>query len=221
MPEAKEKVVLINDIGGFVIDGVFENKLSLSIDKTTYPIEIGAEATDHAIIQDIKYNLKGGVSNISTGLSITNIATGVASNFIGSLGSTVLTTATSAALSEDDKSAKALRTLMGKLTEKKIFSIFTGEIQIDNLMITSFERIRDPSNENALIFDIEMTEMKTIDLLTGESTSFEPNPDNVQDDNTKSQAAKLMEKGQKAFSSVSESTAKEFSSLSKSAGGFF
>ena len=161
------------------------------------------------------------MSNVSTGLSVDNIATGVLSNFMGSVGTSILTTTSAKALTKKDKPAKALRTIMDKLNQKKTFSMFTGELQIDNLMITSLKRTKDTSNETTLVFELELEENKTLSLLMSDQTSFEPFPEKLANDNTKTQASGLLEKGQQAFSDLSDSAVKEYNSLRKSIGGFF
>ena len=64
--EERTKITLMNEIDGFSFTGVLENSLEMTVDKTSYPIEIGAQATDNAIVKNIRYSLKGrGVERIN------------------------------------------------------------------------------------------------------------------------------------------------------------
>ena len=206
------QILLISDIDNFIIDGVLENTIEISNIKTRYPLEIGAKAVDHAITENIKYSLKGVVSNISTGLPFSSITRGLDAKI------KAFTTITSLALNDADKPSKALQIFMQKLNEKKTFSMFTGEVLIDNLMITRLSRTKTESHGKSLFFEMEFEENKTLSLISS------PNPfflKNLGLGSELTQAAMFISKGQRVTNIAASAAQRSVRELSSAIGGLF
>ena len=206
------QILLVSDIDSFIIDGVLENHIEMTNIKTKYPLEIGAKATDHAITEDIKYSLKGVVSNISTGLPFSSLTRGLDARI------KAFTTVSSLALGEADKPAKALQIFMQKLNDKQTFSMFTGELVLNNLMITKLTRTKTESQGKSLFFEMEFEENKTLALIT--------NQQNLQSkylskENALTQAAMFISKGQRVSRIISNADQRSLDYLRNSIGGLF
>ena len=144
-----------------VFDAVLEDSIETQVDYTQFPIEIGADASDHGIIRPIKYTLTGAISNNPISPSITDFAGGAVSNLLeSSVASTVAgLSAGFLAGSDETRSGATLQTLIALQYLRIPFDIDAVDIQLSNMVITSIQRTRNPENENGLEFVAEMQEL--------------------------------------------------------------
>lgn len=185
------QIALLNRIDTLVIDGILEDGLSTSVQKTSYTIESGARATDHSIVGDIQRTLTGVVCGIAKASSPSKART-------TSDGSIAVSSSTASA-NQSSSPAEALRAIIDILSSRRVFSVFTAGIQINNMMITNYNHKVTPENETNLIFQLELTEMRTVDLITGQESSIEPKSSMLSDDDpSKVQATRKLSKGQRS-----------------------
>ena len=142
-------------------DAVIEDTIETQVDYTQFPIEIGADASDHGIIRPIKYTLTGSVSNNPISPGLTDFAGGVVSNFFDSaLASTVAgLSAGFLAGSSSTRAGATLELLIGLQYSRIPFDVDAVDYQLKSMVITSIRRTRNTNNENGLEFIAEMQEL--------------------------------------------------------------
>lgn len=163
-------------IAGYEFDAILEDEFALSVEIPSYPIESGASISDHRIINPARYTLRGVISNKPLKVSVFDFAGGLVSNLtdnpIVAAGAGMSAGALAGFLGNDGgegtRVSAAVQTLIDILEGKEPFDVDTGDIQLKNMVVTSFSRKRDPENENAMIFELELQEFVTLDRLTQE-----------------------------------------------------
>lgn len=194
-------------LGGLQFDAVLEDTFEASVEWTDYPIESGARAIDHGIIQPKKWSLIGAVSNNPIKPTAQGIAAGVASNFVGgnliAAAGTAATIASFVAGSEDTRASEALTKLLEIMNNRESFTIDAGDIQLQDMVISKISRTKDPENENGLIFEAELQELATLDTVLRNN---QPGQDQLNPgDESASQAAADTDKGEQSTSVASAS----------------
>lgn len=178
-------------IAGYEFDAVLEDTLEASVTVTGYPIESGAFAADHRVIEPFRWQLVGAVSN--------NPIKPVVTDFVGALSDNPLTglAAGLIAQSGETRGADTLTFLLSLMTGGEPFNVDTGEIQLQNMVITDITRPKDATNENGLIFIAQLQELPTLDtLLSGTGAKqFQL----LDGDPSKSQAAELINRGEQVL----------------------
>ena len=191
-------------IGGIEFEAVLEDTLESSVTFTQFPIEVGANATDHGIIQPNKWTLTGVISNNPLQLSVTDFA-GALSNFAGS-GALAGVAGLSAGFlsgSDDTRASDALSLLIEIKNARQPFDIDAGDIMLTNMVITNITRTKNPANEGALVFVAELQELPTLDTVLSQG---QPSQEELPvDDPAQSQAAALLDKGEQALSDIGDS----------------
>lgn len=184
-------------------DAVLEDTLSTKIDYTQFPIEIGADASDHGIIRPMEYTLRGAVSNNVLTPGLTDFIGGGLSNFFDNgVASTIAgLSAGFLAGSNQTRAGSALTTLIGLQYQRIPFDVDAVDVQLKNMVITSITRQRDPENENALEFVAELQELPLLNTVVAQT---EPNISVLNDgDPVKTMAAGSVNKGETLASSLS------------------
>ena len=185
-------------------DAVLSDNIETTIDFTQFPIEIGADATDHGIIRPIKYTMTGVVSNNPLSPSVTDFAGGVLSNFFDS-GIVSAVSGISAGFlagSDQTRAGSTLEFLIGLQYARRPFDVDTVDYQLNNMVITSLRRERNPENENGLIFIAEMQELPLLaTVITQNQPGISQLPSN---DPAQTMAASDVNKGETQGSSISD-----------------
>lgn len=184
-------------IAGQEFDAVLEDTFELNVTLTGYPIESGARAADHRIIEPYRWRLVGAVSN--------NPLRPVVTDFTGVLGGSALTGLASGLLagSNETRSSTALKFLTDLATQGEPFDIDAGDIALSNMTIVELTRTKDPENENGLIFVAQLQELPTLDTLLSDRTIRQSQL--LDGDPSKSQLAELINKGEKLASDAGQS----------------
>lgn len=178
-------------IAGYEFDAILEDTLELEVETTTYPIESGASAADHRIVQPFRWTLVGAVSNNPIQPVVTDFVGAVSDNPAAGLVAGLLSG------SNDTRASDALAFLIDLATQREAFSIDAGDIQLDNMVIARISRTKEPRNENGLEFIAELQEYPTLDVLLG---GTQPKQSQLPDgDPAKSQAAALINRGEQAI----------------------
>lgn len=184
-------------LAGYEFDAVLEDTLELDIETTTYPIESGARAADHRIIQPFRWTLVGAVSN--------NPIRPVVTDFVGAVTDNPVAGAVAGLLSgsNDTRASDALAFLIELATQPETFDIDAGDIQLSNMTIARLSRTKEPRNENGLEFVVELQEYPSLDVLLDGN---QPKQSQLADgDPAKSQAAELINRGEQAIRDAGES----------------
>lgn len=184
-------------------DAVLENTLEASVTLSDYPIEVGSRSNDHRVKNPIRWSLIGAVSNNPMRIQATDF-TGILTELDANNG----VFAASAGLmagwlsgSDETRSSEALQQLLTLMYEGDPFSIDAGDIQLNNMVIESIRRTRDPSNENGLLFNAELVEWQDISTAISAGRNA-TNPTSGTSD--ASASATLVKKGQQAVQDVGE-----------------
>ena len=158
-------------LGSLQFDAVLSDDLDASVDIVQYPIETGTPIADHIIYQPIRYTMTGAVSNNPLKVSITDF-TGALTNLVDDNPFI----ATGAGLfagwlsgSNETRSSTTLNTLLDFMYSGQVFTVDTGEITLNNMVIQRIGRSKDPENENGLIFVAELQQIVTLNRVANGS----------------------------------------------------
>jgi len=148
-------------------DAVFEDTISAGVDYTQYPVEIGATATDHGIILPAQYTITAGVSNNPLSIGVSDLAFGLASNFVDSAAFNAFGSFLSSFLagSNQTRAGTTLEMLFSIMYNRSPFDIDAGEVTLQNMVITNITRTKDASTEGGLIFTAELQELPLISTV--------------------------------------------------------
>ena len=158
-------------LGSLQFDAVLSDDLDASVDIVQYPIETGTPIADHIIYQPIRYTMTGAVSNNPLKVSITDF-TGALTNLVDdnpfiAAGAGLFAGWLSG--SNETRSSTTLNTLLDFMYSGQVFTVDTGEITLNNLVIQRIGRSKDPENENGLIFVAELQQIVTLDRVANGS----------------------------------------------------
>ena len=158
-------------LGSLQFDAVLSDDLSASVDIVQYPIETGTPIADHIIYQPIKYTMTGAVSNNPLKVSITDF-TGALTNLVDdnpfiAAGAGLFAGWLSG--SNETRSSTTLNTLLDFMYSGQVFTVDTGEITLNNMVINRIGRSKDPETENGLIFVAELQQIVTLDRVANGS----------------------------------------------------
>ena len=151
-------------INGYEFDAVLEDTFEASVDLTGFPIELGARAADHRIINPFQWSIIGAVSNTPLQASLTDF-TGALSNFddSGILSTVAGLSAGFLAGGEETRAAATLDFLIELMVNGEPFDIDAGDRQLTNMVIGRIRRTTDATNENGLIFSADLQEYPTLE----------------------------------------------------------
>lgn len=158
-------------LGSLQFDAVLSYDLDASVDIVQYPIETGTPIADHIIYQPIRYTMTGAVSNNPLKVSITDF-TGALTNLVDdnpfiAAGAGLFAGWLSG--SNETRSSTTLNTLLDFMYSGQVFTVDTGEITLNNMVIQRIGRSKDPENENGLIFVAELQQIVTLDRVANGS----------------------------------------------------
>lgn len=158
-------------LGSLQFDAVLSDDLDASVDIVQYPIETGTPIADHIIYQPIRYTMRGAVSNNPLKVSITDF-TGALTNLVDdnpfiAAGAGLFAGWLSG--SNETRSSTTLNTLLDFMYSGQVFTVDTGEITLNNMVIQRIGRSKDPENENGLIFVAELQQIVTLDRVANGS----------------------------------------------------
>lgn len=158
-------------LGSLQFDAVLSDDLDASVDIVQYPIETGTPIADHIIYQPIRYTMTGAVSNNPLKVSITDF-TGALTNLVDdnpfiAAGAGLFAGWLSG--SNETRSSTTLNTLLDFMYSGQVFTVDTGEITLNNMVIQRIRRSKDPENENGLIFVAELQQIVTLDRVANGS----------------------------------------------------
>lgn len=158
-------------LGSLQFDAVLSDDLDASVDIVQYPIETGTPIADHIIYQPIRYTMTGAVSNNPLKVSITDF-TGVLTNLVDdnpfiAAGAGLFAGWLSG--SNETRSSTTLNTLLDFMYSGQVFTVDTGEITLNNMVIQRIGRSKDPENENGLIFVAELQQIVTLNRVANGS----------------------------------------------------
>lgn len=193
-------------IAGVEFDAILEDTLTLEVEYTKYPIESGAMARDHGIIQPFRWSMVGAVSNNPIKPTLAGIGAGLVSNLTDS-GIIAGVAGVSAGLlsgSDETRASNALEFLIEITKQREPFDVDAGDYYLKNMVISRISRTKDPVNENGLVFIADLVELATLDTLISQGSL--PKQDQLRDgDPAKTQAAAKIQRGEVSTSAFTGS----------------
>lgn len=186
-------------IAGYTFDAILEDELEFSVQVPSYPIESGAEVSDHRIINPCRYRIVGLMTNTPLQQSLLGFAGSMAGGLVSNLTSNPLVAAVAGlsagflASSDGTRASAALANLIAILEGAKPFDVVAGDITLKNMVAVRLTRRKTPENENGLEFVLELQEFIELERLTA---SGQPSHDQMQEGSPEqSSCAKAVEKG--------------------------
>ena len=159
-------------IGEYSFDAVLEDEIDLTSTITTYPVETGAEISDHRIINPAKYRLTIVMTNSPLAQEIPDFSSSISGGLLSNLTKNPVVAAVSGlsagflASSDSTRASSAFDKLIELMESEQPFDIDTGDRFLKDMMVVRITRKRDPSNENAMVASVELQEYISIDRLT-------------------------------------------------------
>lgn len=200
-------------LAGYQFDAVLEDTLDVSVEWTVYPVESGVNVNDHRIIQPVRWTMTGAVSNNPLKVQLTDFLAGGLSNLTNNpyVAAVAGLAAGFLAGSNETRSSTTLEFLINLMRTGEPFSVDTGDIQLQNMVISRIGRTKDITNETGLIFVCELQELITLDRL---QNLTQPTQYQLRDgDPTKSALASTVKKGQQIAKNVNDSVADSVNSV--------
>ena len=202
------------EICGYQFDAVLEDELDMSVEIPSYPIESGAQISDHRIIKPIKYRITGIVSNKPMNPN----SLGYIGSLVGGVGVGALSNLTKNPLvasvaglsigflsgSDGTRASSALERLIQILEGEEPFDVDAGDIQLKNMCVTRIRRMKNPDNENALVFELDLAEFVSLDRITSDG---QPSHEQLKDGSVEqSGISAVVSKGWKNVKETASST---------------
>lgn len=187
-------------------DAVVEDALEFTVDYTQFPIEIGADASDHGIIRPATQVMTVSVSNNPLSNGLIESAVGFVSNFIDSAVGVAIAGFSAGFVGDAEESrAKSVLEFFVTLMYARIpFDVDSVDYLSKNMVITKLRRTRTIENEGGLDLIIEMQELP---LLSTTISNNQPNVEQLnENDPSQSQAAADQNKGEVLGVPVSSQT---------------
>jgi hypothetical protein len=185
------------NVGGNVIsfDAVMSDAFEAEVAYPTFPLEFGANATDHGIVQPKMWTITAAVSNTPLNLGVTEASAFVANLFdSAALNAIAGLSAGLLAGSKQTRAGATLEALLGLMYQRDPFDADAVDIQLTNMVITKVSRVKTPVNENGIEFVAELMELP---LIATAISNNQPTQSQLRDgDPAKTQAAADVSKGE-------------------------
>ena len=179
----------------FEFDAVLEDSIGASVKYTAFPIELGANASDHGIIQPKTYTMKGGMGNNPFGLRDTDFAGGFLSNLTSNsrIVSAAAFSAGYLAGSDNERGNATLDFIFYLMYLRIPFDIDSGQITLTNMVFTDVSSKRDPKTEGGLMFTATFQELPLLRTILSQA---EPSVEQMNDgDQSQTMASSKVGKG--------------------------
>ena len=113
--------------------------------------------------------------------------------------------------SNETRSSTTLNTLLDFMYSGQVFTVDTGEITLNNMVIQRIGRSKDPENENGLIFVAELQQIVTLDRVANGSqpAQYQLNSNDV----SSTSISGLIERGYINVKTAATNVANQFTTL--------
>lgn len=176
-------------------DAVLEDTLEASVVYPMFPLEFGAEATDHGIIQPVKWTMTAAVSNNPLNLGVTEASAFVANLFdSAALNAVVGLSAGILGGSKQTRAGATLEALLALMYLREPFDVDAVDKTLERMVITNISRTKNAENESGIEFVAEMMELPLISTVISNN---EPVQEELREgDPAQTQAAAGINKGE-------------------------
>ena len=187
-------------------DAVIEDALEFTVDYTQFPIEIGADASDHGIIRPATQVMSISISNNPLAFAPVDFAAGFISNFVDSAAGAAIAGLSAGFINgaEESRAKSVLEFFVSLMYSRIPFDVDSVDYRSSNMVITKLRRTRNIENESGLDLIVEMQELP---LLSTTISNNQPSVEQLnEDDPSQSQAAAEQNKGEVLGVPVSAAT---------------
>lgn len=179
-------------IGGIELDAVLSETHNNQVRLTKNPVELGADITDHAVIEPKKINIVAQVSDTPLGTAAFGQIVDLVTGLFG--------TATSQNITRSNAAYNAMVQLM---EEREPIEVQTKLKLYQDMVITSLSVTQDKNTSRIVLMNIGLEE-----VLITESQIVKLDPEQLQEGSTREQATSAEKKGRQEPVTPSETTNK-------------
>jgi hypothetical protein len=172
----------VKSFSGVVFDATISESHNAKVELTRFPVEHGADITDHAVIEPKELTIVAWVTDSPLNQSITNEIIESASGLFGQSNNIFPITRSSAVFNR----------LMSVLDSRAPLIIQTGLKQYSNMIMTGFSVSQDASTSKALPMVINLREVRIV------KTAIVPLSSDTLPPETQKQASAAQDRGQVA-----------------------
>ena len=189
-------------IGGIQLDAVITETHNNQVRLTKNPVELGADITDHAIVEPKKINILAQVSDTPLGLAALGQIVDTVSGLFGSSTSQNIT-----------RSNAAYNAMVQLMELREPIEVQTKLKLYSNMVITNITTTQDKNSSRVALMNITLEE-----VLISESKLVKLNADQLSEGSARNQGTSADNKGRQEAVTPSETTTK---SVLKSLSGWF
>lgn len=179
-------------IGGIELDAVLSETHNNQVRLTKNPVELGADITDHAIVEPKKINILAQVSDTPLGTTAFGQIVDLVTGLFGS--------STTQNITRSNAAYKAMVQLM---EEREPIEVQTKLKLYQDMVITSLSVTQDKNTSRIVLMTIGLEE-----VLITESQIVKLDPEQLQEGSTREQATSAEKKGRQESATPSETTNK-------------
>ncbi len=166
-------------IGGISLDAVISEAHNTVVRKTTNPVELGADITDHAIIEPDKINIIAEVSDTPLGAAAIGQIVDLITGLFGTSTSNDIT-----------RSNAAYNTMVQLQKAREPIDVQTKLKLYQNMLITSITNVQDKTSSRIVNMNIALEE-----VLITQSEIIQLEPEQLPEGTTREQASAAEKKG--------------------------
>ena len=179
-------------IGGIELDAVLSETHNNQVRLTKNPVELGADITDHAVIEPKKINIQAQVSDTPLGTAAFGQIVDLVTGLFG--------TSTAQNITRSNTAYNAMVQLM---EEREPIEVQTKLKLYQDMVITSLSVTQDKNTSRIVLMNISLEE-----ILITESQIVKLDPEQLQEGSTREQATSAEKKGRQEPVAPSETTNK-------------
>lgn len=179
-------------IGGIELDAVISETHTNQIRLTKNPVELGADITDHAVIEPKKINIVAQVSDTPLGTAAFGQIVDLVTGLFGTATTTNIT-----------RSNAAYNAMVQLMEEREPIEVQTKLKLYQDMVITSLSVTQDKNTSRIVLMNISLEE-----VLITESQIVKLDPEQLQEGSAREQATSAEKKGRQEPVTPSETTNK-------------
>lgn len=179
-------------IGGIELDAVISETHSNQVRLTKNPVELGADITDHAIIEPKKINIVAQVSDTPLGTAAFGQIVDLVTGLFGTSTTNNIT-----------RSNAAYNAMVQLMEEREPIEVQTKLKLYQDMVITSLSVTQDKNTSRIVLMNISLEE-----VLITESQIVKLDPEQLQEGSAREQATSAEKKGRQEPVTPSETTNK-------------